>query len=294
MALLGLFTLNSPQNIDLMKKVLLIVLALGGVMASQAQALKTPSPSVAQTVKQEFALNSVEVNYARPSKKGRTIFGDLVPYGAVWRTGANSATTISFADEVIIGDKKVPAGKYGLLTIPEKNEWTIILSKQLDVTSPGAYKQDQDVVRVKAQAIQMPMTVETFMITFDNATSSSIDMVMLWDQTAVSLPIKMEVDAKVMAQINNTMNKDNKPYFQSAMYYMETGKDLTQANAWFDKAIEQNPQAYWVYHQKANCLAKMGKKGDAITYANQSMEMAKKAGNPDYVTLNQKLIASLK
>jgi tetratricopeptide (TPR) repeat protein len=104
----------------------------------------------------------------------------------------------------------------------------------------------------------------------------------------------MEVDSKVMAQINNTMTKDNKPYFQAAMYYMENGKDLNQANAWFDKAIDQNPQAYWVYHQKANCLAKMGKKADAITVANKSLDMARAANNPDYVTLNQKLIASLK
>jgi Holliday junction resolvase-like predicted endonuclease len=236
----------------------------------------------------------VEVNYSRPSKKGRTIFGDLVPYGAIWRTGANNATTISFSDEVMIGDKKVSAGKYGLLTIPGKSEWTVIITKQTDVTSPGAYKQDQDVARVNVPAINMSETVETFMIGFDNASASGIDMLMMWDKTVVVVPIKMEVDGKVMAQINNAMNKDNKPYFQSAMYYMENGKDLNQANAWFDKAIEQNPQAYWVYHQKANCLAKMGKKTDAITVANKSMEMARNAGNPDYVALNQKLIASLK
>jgi Holliday junction resolvase-like predicted endonuclease len=277
-----------------MKKILLVAALFGGIYASQAQPIRTPQPSVAQTVKQEFALGSVEVSYARPSKKGRVIFGDLVPYGAIWRTGANNATTISFSDEVMIGDKKVPAGKYGLLTIPGKTEWTVIITKQTDVTSPGAYKQDQDVARVNVPAVNMSETVETFMIGFDNATSSSIDMLMMWDKTVVVVPIKMEVDGKVMAQINNAMNKDNKPYFQSAMYYMENGKDLNQANAWFDKAIEQNPQAFWVYHQKANCLAKMGKKTDAIAMANKSMEMARAANNPDYIALNQKLIASLK
>jgi Holliday junction resolvase-like predicted endonuclease len=277
-----------------MKKILLAAAMFGGIYASQAQPIRTPQPSVSQTIKQDFALGSVEVNYSRPSKKGRTIFGDLVPYGAIWRTGANNATTISFSDEVMIGDKKVSAGKYGLLTIPGKSEWTVIITKQTDVTSPGAYKQDQDVARVNVPAINMSETVETFMIGFDNASASGIDMLMMWDKTVVVVPIKMEVDGKVMAQINNAMNKDNKPYFQSAMYYMENGKDLNQANAWFDKAIEQNPQAYWVYHQKANCLAKMGKKTDAITVANKSMEMARNAGNPDYVALNQKLIASLK
>lgn len=277
-----------------MKKMFLMAAILGAICTSQAQPIRTPQPSVGQTVKQEFGLNTIELNYSRPSKKGRTIFGDLVPYGAVWRTGANAATTLTFADEVIIGGQKVPAGKYGLLTIPAKDEWTVIITKQTDVTSPAAYKQDQDVVRVKAKAMSMPLTVETFMITFDNATANSIDMVILWDQTAVSLPISMEVDAKVMAQINNTMNKDNKPYFQSAMYYMETGKDLNQASQWLDKAIEQNPNAFWIWHQKANCLAKMGKKTEAIAAANKSMEMATAAKNDDYVALNKKLLATLK
>lgn len=277
-----------------MKKLLLAAAILGGVMTTEAQSIRTPQPSVGQTIKQEFALGSVEVNYSRPSKKGRAIFGDLVPYGAIWRTGANVATTISFSDAVVFGDKKVAAGKYGLLTIPGKTEWTVILTKQLDVTSPAAYKQDQDVARVTVPSAMMSETVETFMITFDNATSSGIELIILWDKTAVSVPIKMEVDAIVMGQINNAMNKDNKPYFQAAMYYLDNGKDLNQANAWFDKAIEQNPQAFWVYHQKANCLAKLGKKSEAIAVATKSMEMAKAAQNGDYVTLNQKLIASLK
>ena len=277
-----------------MKKIVLLSLLSGAMYFSEAQPLKMPSPSTTQTVKQEFALTNIELSYSRPNMKGRTIFGDLVPYGAVWRTGANSATTISFADEVIIGDKKVPAGKYGLLTMPGASEWTIIITKQLDVTSPAAYKADQDVVRVKASTVAMPFSVETFMIIFSNVTSSTVDLMFIWDQTAVTLPIKMEVESKVMAQIDNAMNKDNKPYFQSAMYYMETGKDLTKANMWFDKSIEQNPTAFWIYYNKANCLAKMGKKSEAITTSNKSIELATAAKNDDYISLNKKLQASLK
>jgi hypothetical protein len=277
-----------------MKKIVLLSLLSGAMYFSEAQPLKMPSPSTTQTVKQEFALTNIELSYSRPNMKGRTIFGDLVPYGAVWRTGANSATTISFADEVIIGDKKVPAGKYGLLTMPGASEWTIIITKQLDVTSPAAYKADQDVVRVKASTVAMPFSVETFMIIFSNVTSSTVDLMFIWDQTAVTLPIKMEVESKVMAQIDNAMNKDNKPYFQSAMYYMETGKDLTKANMWFDKAIEQNPTAFWIYYNKANCLAKMGKKSEAIATSNKSIELATAAKNDDYISLNKKLQASLK
>ena len=277
-----------------MKKIALLSILCGGLYFAEAQTVKMPSPSTTQTVKQEFALTNIEVSYSRPNMKGRKIYGDLVPFGAIWRTGANNATTISFADEVIIGDKKVPAGKYGLLTIPGASEWTIIITKQLDVTSPAAYKADQDVVRVKAATVSMPFDMETFTILFGNVTSNTMDLMMVWEQTAVSLPIKMEVDSKVMAQIDNVMNKDNKPYFQSAMYYMETGKDLNKANAWFDKAIEQNPTAFWVYYNKANCLAKMGKKSEAIAVSNTSMELATAAKNDDYVSLNKKLQATLK
>ncbi|MFY7792505.1 MAG: DUF2911 domain-containing protein [Chitinophagaceae bacterium] len=277
-----------------MKKFFLTAACCGSLLMAGAQALKVPAPSTSQTVKQEFGLTSIELSYSRPNAKGRTIFGDLVPYGAVWRTGANSATTISFADEVIIGDKKVPAGKYGLLTIPNASEWTIILTKQTDVTSPAAYKPEMDVVRVNASVQSLPFSIETFSMMFSNVSNNSIDLMMIWDQTAVSLPIRMDVEAKVMAQIDAAMNRDNRPYYQAAMFYMESGKDLNKAAQWFDKATEMNPGQYWVWHQKANCYAKLGRKADALAAAQKSMDLATAAKNTDYVTLNKKLIATLK
>lgn len=278
-----------------MKKIFLsMAIAACFLQNSEAQQLQTPAPSPTTTIKQEFALSNVEVNYSRPAMRGRKIFGDLVPYGKVWRTGANSATTISFGEAVTVGDKAIPAGKYGLLTIPDMGSWTIIISKQLDVTSPAAYKQDQDVARITVQSGNLPITIENFMIVFDNITPTSMQMNMVWENTGVSVPIKAAIDEKIMAQINDLMSKDNRPYFQSAMYYMENGKDLNKALGWFDKAIEQNPSAFWVQHQKANCLAKLGRKQDAIAAANKSIELAKAAKNDDYVALNQKLIATLK
>ena len=277
-----------------MKK-LLTGIALASIFCSaQSQDLKTPFPSPPQTINQDFGLSNVEVSYSRPGVKGRNIFGDLVPYGKVWRTGANNATTIQFGEDVTFGDAKIPAGKYGLLTIPDQGQWTVIISKQLDVTSPAAYKQDMDVARIKVTTNEMPFSIESFMIVFDNITSSSMNMLMLWDRTAVTIPITTDVDKKIMAEIDNLMTKDNRPYFASAMYYMNTGKDLNKANAWFDKAIQQEPDAFWVWHQKANCLAKLGKKQDAIVAANKSIELAKAAKNDDYVALNTKLIATLK
>lgn len=264
------------------------------LLTTDAQQLRIPQPSPTQTLKQDFGLGTVELSYSRPSMRNRKIFGDLVPYGKVWRTGANNATTITFSDEVTIGGKKIPAGKYGLVTIPDRDNWTIILTKQLDVTSPASYKQESDVVRVQAKPEPLPFAVETFTMQFGNIKPNSADLQMVWENVAVRLPITTDVESKVMAQIDNLMNKDNRPYFAAAMYYMETGKDLNQALSWLDKALEQNPNAFWVHHQRANALAKMGKKAEARAAAQKSMDLAKQQQNDDYVRLNERLLADLK
>lgn len=275
-----------------MKKLLFAAIAASFVLPVFAQ-LKTPAPSPTQTIKQDFGLSSVELAYSRPAMKGRKVFGDLVPFGKVWRTGANSATTITFGDDVTIGSTLVKAGKYGLLTIPDKKEWIIIISKQLDVTSPAAYKQDMDVVRVTASAMNMKEPMESFTMQFADIKPSSCALHIMWENTVVALPITTNVETKVMAQIDQLMNKDNKPYYGAAMYYMENGKDLNQALAWFDKAAEMQPNAFWVQHQRANCLAKLGRKEEAKQAAEKSKAMAAEQKNDDYVKLNEKLLAEL-
>lgn len=277
-----------------MKKLFITAIAVAALFLAEAQTLTTPQPSPTQTIKQNFGLSSVELSYSRPGMKGRKIFGDLVPYGAIWRTGANNATTLTFGEDVMIGGAKVPAGKYGLVSIPEKKGWTLIITKQLDVTSPTAYKQDQDVVRVQAKTMDMDASMESFTMQFANVKANSCELHIMWDKTAVALPITTDVETKVMAQIDQLMNKDNKPYFNAAMYYMDNGKDLNQALAWFDKAVEQQPAAFWVHHQRANCLAKLGKKADAVVAAEKSKQLATEAKNDDYVKLNEKLLAELK
>ncbi|HZH65420.1 MAG TPA: DUF2911 domain-containing protein [Flavisolibacter sp.] len=278
----------------MIQKFLLCAGIITASFAVQAQPLKTPAPSPTQTIKQDFALSSIELTYSRPGMKGRKIFGDLVPYGKVWRTGANSASVLTFGDDVMIGDTKVPAGKYGLLSIPNKDSWIVIISKQTDVTSPAAYKQEMDVVRVNVKPSDLPTALETFGMQFQNIKANTLDLTIAWDKTMVTLPISTDVDKKVMAQINSLMNNDSRPYFNAAMYYIESGKDLNQAVTWLDKAIEQNPKAFWVYHQKANALAKLGKKEEARQIAGKSIELAKEQKNDDYVALNEKLLASLK
>jgi hypothetical protein len=235
----------------------------------------------------------VELSYSRPNVRARKVFGDLVPFGQVWRTGANQATTLTFSDDVIVGGTKVAPGKYGLVTIPDKNEWTLILTKQLDVTNPTAYKQENDIVRVKAKPTTIAAPLETFTIQFANVKPTGADLQLMWDNTAVTLPIDTDVDKKVMKQIDDIMNKDNRPYYQAGLYYLESGKDLNQALSWLDKAVEQQPNAFWIHHQRANALAKLGRKQDARQSAQKSMELAKQQNNQDYVRLNEKLIATL-
>jgi len=275
-----------------MKKLIFSVIVACLLFTAEAQ-LKTPAPSPTQNVKQDFGLASIELSYSRPAVKGRKIFGDLVPYGQVWRTGANQATTITFGDEVTVGGVKLPAGKYGILTIPDKKSWTIIISKQTDITSPQGYKKDMDAVRVTANVSSTKSTVESFTMQFANVKPTSCDLQIMWDKSAVVLPIATEIDGKIMANIEKEMKGDKPPYFEAAMYYMNNGKDLNQALSWFNKAVEAQPDAFWVQHQWANCLAKLGQKNEAKAAALKSKELAMAAKNDDYVKLNDKLLKEL-
>jgi hypothetical protein len=270
----------------------LIVLALSVMsLGAFAQGIKTPAPSPGQTIKQDFALSSIEVNYSRPAAKGRKIFGDLVPFGKMWRTGANGQTLITFGEDVTVGGKAVKAGKYSLLSVPGKTEWEIILAKP--ETSVFNYKAENEVTRFTAKASSLPMNVESFMILFGAQTSNSVNMSIIWENTEVEFPIVADIDTKIMAEIDKAMNVDSKPYFAAASYYFDNGKDLTKALAWANRAVDAQPDAYWIAHLKAKIQAKAGDKAGAIATAKKSLELATKGNNPDYVALNEKLIKSL-
>lgn len=277
-----------------MKRIFMIALA-ASIMLSHAgaQQLSTPQPSPTQTVKQNFSTGNIELSYSRPSKKGRVVFGDLVPYGKVWRTGANGATTLNFTDDVIIGGKEIKAGKYGLLSIPNADKWTLIITKDLDITSPAAYKPENDVVRVEVPVVKLPVPVESFTITFADLTGSSTNLHLLWENTLVALPISTNTEARVMKQIDDVMNKDNKPYFSAAQYYYDNGKDLGQAITWVNKAIDGNKEAFWMYLLKARILAKQNDKAGAKAAATSVVELATKAKNDDYVKMANELLKTL-
>jgi Protein of unknown function (DUF2911) len=276
-----------------MKQLFLAAALLMGAAALNAQQLTTPQPSPTQVIKQNFGVGSVELNYSRPAKKGRKVMGDLVPFGKVWRTGANAATTLTFTDDVTIGGTSVKAGKYGLLTIPNADKWTIIISKDVTVNQPSAYKQENDVVRVDAPAIKLPFSVENFTINFADLTGSSCNIQMMWENTLVQFAVNTNSDAKVMAQIDNAMNKDNKPYFNAASYYYDNGKDMNQALTWVNKALETNKEAFWMHLLKARIHKKLGDNAAAKAAATACKEFAEKAKNDDYVKMANELLSGL-
>lgn len=276
-----------------MKKIILLLQAVLALSLANAQNLTTPQPSPTQTVKQNFGVGSIELSYSRPGKKGRKVMGDLVPFGKVWRTGANAATTLNFSDDVNIGGTDIKAGKYGLLTIPEADKWTIIISKDVNVNSPSAYKSENDVVRLKADVTKLPYSIENFTINFANITGSSCNLEMMWENTYVQFAISAPTDSKVMKQIDDIMNKDNKPYFAAASYYYDNGKDLNQALAWVNKAVEANKEAYWMTLLKARIHLKLGDKAAAKAAATTTVDLATKGKNDDYVKMANDLLAGL-
>jgi Protein of unknown function (DUF2911) len=277
----------------IMKKIVLFLNAILLLSLANAQTLTTPQPSPTQTIKQNFSLGSIELSYSRPAKKGRKIMGDLVPFGKVWRTGANAATTLTFSDDVTIGGKEIKAGKYGLLTIPDAGKWTIIISKDVTVNQPSAYKPENDVVRLQADVVKTPFSVENFTINFADITGSACNLEMMWENTYVRFAITAGTDAKVMKQIDDVMNKDSKPYFSAASYYYDNGKDLNKALGWVNKALETNKEAFYMYLLKAKIHAKQGDKAAAKAAATTCIEYATKEKNDDYVKMATELITGL-
>ncbi len=276
-----------------MKKIFITAFAVSTLLFAEAQTLTTPQSSTTQTIKQNFGLSFIELTYSRPGVKERKIFGDLVPFGKLWRTGANTANIITFGDTVFINGTKIAPGKYGLFSIPDKNIWTLIVSKQLNVTSPEAYKQDQDVVKVDVKPMNLNEKMETLTMQFANINPGSCDLQILWDNTTVSLPITTDTEGKMKVQIDQMMKMDNRPYYNTAVYYINNGKDLNQALTWLNKAIELEPDVLRNHYQRANVLAKMGKKEEAKTAAKKGIEMARAQKNDNFVKMYETLLEEM-
>lgn len=269
-----------------------VALATASIAVQAQPALKVPAPSPLQTVKQAFALSDVSIEYSRPSAKGRVVFGDVVPFGKVWRTGANSATKITFGEDVKVEGNEIKAGTYALYTIPNKDSWEIILYKDLTLGGDVAnYKKENDAAHFTVKSKGLNDKVESFTINFADITPSTMNVELNWEKTRVSFAVVSDIDAKIMKGIEASVINDNRPYFQAASYYYESGKDLAKAGEWVDKGIAANPKAFWMVMLKAKIQAKQNDSKGAVESANKVIALATEAKNDDYVAQAQKLIA---
>jgi hypothetical protein len=277
-----------------MKKIMIALAAFSFYTITSTAQVKMPQPSSTQTIKQDFGMGSIELIYSRPNIKGRKVFGDLVPYGKLWRTGANGATKITFTDNVEIGGKKLDTGSYVIYTIPNKDSWEIVINKGLTNWGIDGYKESEDVVRFSVAPMKMKNKVESFTMQFADIKPHICELHIMWDKTAVSIPIKTEINDKLRAQIEKALQGDKKPYWQAAQFYNEYDNNKAKALEMCDGAIKTNDKAFWVWLYKAKLQKDLGDNAGALASSQKSMELAKEAKNDDYVKMNEELQKKLK
>jgi hypothetical protein len=273
---------------------------LAASLAAQTPKVDFPAASPACTLKQRVGLTDIEIIYSRPGVKNRTIFGGIVPYGQIWRTGANGATKVTFSTPVKLNGTDIPAGTYSLFTIPGEDEWTIIINKGAAQWGAFQYDEKADVARFKATPIQLAEQIETFTIEFNLIRDESAVMNLVWDHTVVPIKFEIELTGKIVPQIEAAMASPDKKsdgfYFQAATFYYNHDQDLHKALDWANAGLADNSRiSYEILHLKAQILAKQGDKEGAIAAARQSSELAIKAegASSSFVKMNQDIISSL-
>ncbi len=271
------------------------------LVPSQAQSnrIDFPAASPAAELRQRVGLTDFEIIYSRPSVKGREIFGELQAYGEVWRTGANAATKITFDTPIVFGGEAVPAGTYGLFSVPGEDEWIVILNKVADQWGAFNYDATEDLVRVTVPAHRLAEPVETLSLWFNDLRDESATLNITWERTTVAVPISVDVKEKLVPQIEAVMASGQQQrdyiYFQSAGFYYDHNLDLQKAAKWIDLALKQNPNAFWMLHLKAKIHAKLGNKAEALAAAEASTKFAVAQEGPGsgYKVMNDALIAEL-
>ncbi len=287
-----------------MRQVAYLTLTLATMMivgALHAQNLQTPAPSPAAKVEQTVGINTFTISYARPGVKGRELFVEVESWGNMWRTGANAGTFLEFDGTADFGGTSVEAGRYMVLSIPGQEEWTWMLYTDTSIGGNlSLYDESKVAAKWTSKTNTWDQNVERLTFTFNNVTDNSAEIAMYWGKYATSFKVTVDTDTQVMAQIGevmeNPMARVGGLHAQAATYYLQNDKDLDKALEWMTKAIEINPNAFWNIHTKAQILAKMGKKKEAIETANKSKDMAKNnpGGDFGYVKRNDDLIASIK
>lgn len=273
-----------------MKKLFLIVCLVAFTYAADAQ-ITTPQPSPFSKIEQKVGLTDVTLEFSRPGMRGRTIFGDLVPYGKVWRTGANANTKITFSTDVTVNGQNLKAGSYAIYTIPNKEKWEVMFyTDSNNWGTPRKWDDSKVAVKTSAEVVPMPVKIETYTMTFDDLTNNSAVIGILWENAYVGIQFETPTDKAVQASIDKVMNGPApNDYYAAAVYYKQEGKDIAQAVKWIDKAIEmtKDQPRFWYYRQQSLIHAKAGNKKGAIAAAKTSLDLATKAGNADYVKMNK-------
>ncbi len=255
--------------------------------------LNLPNASPDQEFKQQVGFTEVQVKYSRPSARGRAIFGDLVPYDQLWRTGAHDATTIWFSDSIKINSVNIPSDTFSLFTIPGKSEWTIIFNKVPEMHGSSDYAETNDQLRFKVKSEKAPRFYETFTIEINDLTKDGAFIYLLWENTLVKFPIQGYADQKVMAEIADRINikKEEKPslYYQASLYYFNNNKDLNQAYEWIKVANGKTQDAAYLQLQ-AKIEASQSRISEALATLTKSTELAKAKKLEPILKANEKLV----
>ncbi len=280
--------------VNLLTKTGLAVSLITHLLIHSAQAqLGLPEPSPPATIKQKIGFTNLTNDYARPAVKGRVVFGGVVPFGKIWRTGASDATILTVTDPVIVADKLLPAGSYSLFSIPDRGQWTIIFNKNVGGHGLDGYDEKNDALRFIVTPDSSARFYESFTIEVQDVVRNGANLYLNWAHTSVHFPLVSNADERVTTEIMDRINvkKEDKPglYYQAALYYFEQEKDTPQALAWATKAVFQKP-AFNYLHLQAKLLARAGDYKAAIAAARKSAEAAQQEKFPDYVTLNNRLI----
>lgn len=269
-----------------LSKLLFISFFILSTFSLSAQ-INKPSLSPKIITEQKVGLVNVRLEYGQPNKQGRAIFGELIPFNKIWRTGANSSTKISFDREIKLAQNTIPSGTYGLYTIPEKNEWTIILHKKSTLWGTRGYDQSNDLIRFKVPVLNINDKIETLSIHFENFNTNGGNLVISWENTKIEIPLFVDSDEVIFKEITNKIAETTEPvkaqtYFEAAQFYYLKKHDLNTAMIWFDKAIELKPEAFWFVYYKAELAYHLKNYSMAKINTEKCLEAAKLSPSTDY------------
>ena len=258
--------------------------------SAQELRMKIPASSSGQRIEQDFGLGTISVKYYRPNTKGRKIFNGIEPYGIVWRTGANNATVIHLTDTIQVEGHALQPGAYSLFSIPDANEWTVIFNKNIDQWGAYSYDEKQDVLRVKVKPAKLTTRVETLTIQFADVHEEDCLLQILWENTGINLHLTTDVDNRIMANIQEAMKGEKKPYYMSAIWCYNHNRNLDQALQWMQEVDKAQPEAYNVKYWLARLQLKTGDKKSAIASANAGLKLASDEKNAEYIRLNKEVL----